>query len=195
VTFDQSYNILYYNNNISYDSHSSVAQTGASGTGEMWYIKCSKDGVQLIINSTTSTVPSSSDGFVYIPIGVSKVSGTIEFKSNNQLFAYFDGKFQEVSNVPVLSYRETSGNTIELYEGEVVDCGVVSDPSFDLIVGGNDIGEYRAFFTCGLSEMSLTFNDIIVNWKEIPSMTLDSIYEINILRVNNKFYGIIVKYE
>ena len=196
VTFDQSYSILYYNDGISYDSHSNVAQTGALGTGEMWYLKCGKNGVNLTINSITSTVPSNADNFVYIPLGNSKTSGTIEFKSCNQLFAYSDGKFKECSELIMnLDYRESTGNSITLYEGEIVDCGTISNPEFDLIVGGNDIGEYRAFFTCGLTGMSLTFNDVVINWKEIPQMTFDSVYEINILRANNKFYGVMVKYE
>lgn len=195
VVFDQTYPILYYAGGLGYTTYSGVTQTGALGGNEMWYLKCSKSGSTLTISSITSTVPQAADNYVYIPLGTSKTVNKIEFRSSNQLFAFSDEYFQEVSNVPILSYRESTGNAIELYEGEIVDCGTISNPEFDLIVGGNDIGEYRVFFTCGLSGMSLTFNDVIVNWKEIPQMVEEFDYEINILRAgNNKFYGIIVKY-
>ena len=204
VDFKTTDPILYYDStcSLAFKEKKNIVFSSGTGNGETWFIKCSPNNDEEYYKYYSfggwvkgADLPQTADGFVYIPIGNSNSSGHLDFVSSEKTYMYFEGKFQEISNVPILSYRESTGNAIELYEGEIVDCGTISNPEFDLIVGGNDIGEYRVFFTCGLSGMSLTFNDVIVNWKEIPQMILDNVYEINILRVDNKFYGIIIMYE
>lgn len=76
--------------------------TKASWTGtnrSMVYLVGTLSGKKFTIDSSvfTTTVPTSADGKVYIPLGILYSTYQIYFYSSRDLYAYIDGSFQKIS--------------------------------------------------------------------------------------------------
>lgn len=109
VTFDISYPILYCGTAITSGSTGTnnylempsvnLQTTKASWTGTQYsvvYLVGTLSGKTFTIDSSvfTTTVPSSEDGKVYMPIGILYSTYQIYFAPSSDLYAYFNGSFQ-----------------------------------------------------------------------------------------------------
>ena len=112
VAFDLSYPILWASAAIAaaasakttYEAYPAVPfstsgtiQSGAAA--KMLYLKGTVSGNTFTVaasNYLTTVIPTSADGFYYIPLGVMTSATAGYFASSNRLFAYLNGSFQAV---------------------------------------------------------------------------------------------------
>lgn len=113
VTFDITYPILYsttkYNANATFTTaayYTKYSATLRNNTSSSWtattystvYLVGTLDGTTFTINSTvlTSTIPTTEDGLLYIPIGLMySTYQAYVFGYQVELYKYYDGKFQK----------------------------------------------------------------------------------------------------
>ena len=119
LAFDLSYPILYASaaitaaetSAVTYEAMPSVkfTTTGAiqsAGANKMLYLKGSVSGNTFTIaasNWLTTVVPSTEDGYVYIPLGVMVSSTNGYFSSSKDLYAFLDGEFRQVTPTEIVA--------------------------------------------------------------------------------------------
>lgn len=112
AAFDLSYPILWASAAIAaaasakttYEAYPAVpfSTSGTIQSGEaakMLYLKGTVSGNTFTVaasNYMTTVIPTSADGFYYIPLGVMTSATAGYFASSNRLFAYLNGAFQAV---------------------------------------------------------------------------------------------------
>lgn len=121
VTFDMSYPILWaagawtsgtqYAN--AYETYPSVnpattAAVESLGKNLMVYVKGQISGNTFTCaasNFLTCKVPTSEDGYFYLPIGIIANDATTKmyFNTSNDLYAYLDGKFRQVTPTEIVA--------------------------------------------------------------------------------------------
>lgn len=116
IAFDISYPVLYCGSNISaagtgdnnFEAINGInlQTTKASWTGtqySMVYLVGTLNGSTFTIDSSvfTTTIPSTQDNKVYMPIGILYSTYQVYFSPSKTLYAYIDGKFQHFSGVTV----------------------------------------------------------------------------------------------
>lgn len=92
----------------------------------------------------TATVPTSADGYAYIPLGVIANDATTKmyFRSSQDLWAYQNGKFQKVDSVP--SYITKYGSTgIHIHpEGDDANYLALDANGVDVIKNNTSVAFY-----------------------------------------------------
>ena len=93
--------------------------TKASWTGTqyaMCYVKGTLSGTTFTVHSDvfTTTVPTSDDGFAYIPIGMMVSTYQVNFDCDNTVYAYRNGKFQKFDTVANYITADNSGIKIHM---------------------------------------------------------------------------------
>lgn len=122
IQFDLSYPLLYAasaitagktgdNNYLQINginaSNNGTIQSGA--TKKELYLKGTVTGNTFTIASSpfmTTVIPTSADGFYYMPLGIMYSATAIYFTSSNRLYAYLDGAFQPVDIAAILRAEE-----------------------------------------------------------------------------------------
>lgn len=125
VTFGIDYPLLYCktaitNGNNGTDTYLSfpgvnLQTTKASWTGTQWssvYLVGTLSGKTITIDSSifTTTIPTSADGKVYMPLGVLYSTKEVYFVSSKDLYAYRNGSFQRLQ--PDLSTYQKTNNLV-----------------------------------------------------------------------------------
>lgn len=160
VAFDLGYPLLY--------ATASVA-AGATGTGnylefenrnastngtiqsgaanKTLYLKGTVSGNTFTIAASpfmTTVVPTSEDGFCYIPLGLMYSATNIYFQSSDQLYAYTEGAFQPIGRGALATaqaevterqtlIRQFSGGVLAGYVGNAIAALVNAAGSFDVV--------------------------------------------------------------
>lgn len=133
VSFDLSYPLLFAGTAIAAGATTgtrdnnflrvnSVAATNngtiTSGeTGKTLYLKGTVSGNTFTIAGSpfmTTVVPSTEDGFIYLPLGLMYSASNIYFSSSDKLYAYKDGSFRELARGEAAAASRTA--TDYLYE-------------------------------------------------------------------------------
>lgn len=135
ATFDMSYPILWaggawtsgtqYAN--AYETYPSVnpattATVQGIAVNKMVYVKGQISGNTFTCaasNFLTCTVPTSEDGYFYLPVGIVANDATTKmyFNTSNDLYAYLDGKFRQVTPTEIVAsqriyYRSQNSGTV-----------------------------------------------------------------------------------
>lgn len=160
VAFDLGYPLLY--------ATASVA-AGATGTGnylafenctastngtiqsgganKTLYLKGTVSGNTFTIAASpfmTTVMPTSEDGFCYIPLGLMYSATNIYFQSSDQLYAYTEGAFQPIGRGALATaqaevterqtlIRQFSGGVLAGYVGNAIAALVNAAGSFDVV--------------------------------------------------------------
>ena len=133
VTFDLAYPILSFSsqpeanttddtgylsiNSLTF-SNTAAIQSGAAG--KTIFLKGTISGNTFTIDSTnvfTTVVPTSEDGFFYIPLGIMTSATAGYFESSKDLYAYLDGRFRQVTPTEIVAsqriyYRSKVSGTV-----------------------------------------------------------------------------------
>ena len=131
IAFDLSYPLLYAAsaitatktgdnnylqiNGISASNNGTITSGGANKT---LYLKGTVSGNTFTISASpfmTTVVPTSADGFYYIPLGLMYSATAIYFNSSNRLYAYLDGAFQPVDTAAVLRAQDAKNLATAVY--------------------------------------------------------------------------------
>ena len=150
VTFDVSYPILYASAAISsgstatntYEAIGSVnlQTTKASWTGTQYstvYLVGTISGNTVTIDSSvfTSTVPTTADGKVYIPIGVLYSTYQIYFGPTNSIYHYTNGSFHPYDATTATAGTESlawnTSTTLATVNGVDIKAKIPSNPNTD----------------------------------------------------------------
>ena len=164
VAFNISYPILWAGSNIAVNATGSNNYTQINGvnlatsksgwtgtTNAAVYIVGVLNGNTFTVNSAvfTTTEPTSANGLYYIPIGVMYSTTNCYYHWRGEIFAFYDGKFQNIGNgaSSVVTKWAYNGNTTyisgaNIYTGTVTaDKIKVTDLSaFNATIGGIHIG-------------------------------------------------------
>lgn len=148
VTFDLSYPLLYATsaiasgstgtdnyltyNGVNVTNNGSI--TGATSNA-MVFLKGTVSGNTFTIAASgymTCTVPTSEDGYAYIPLGI-LYNGTngIYFSTSKDLYAYKDGAFGPVS----IREASAAAKTATSYVTDITGGGIMVHPSTDATTG------------------------------------------------------------
>ena len=126
ITFDISYPILYATaaiaanatNKATYDIMPGVnlATTKSGWTGTQYatvYLVGTLSGVTFTIDSAifTTTVPTSADSKVYIPLGVMDTTTAVFFNPSKEIYQYTNGSFHQLDRNPAIINITRSGTT------------------------------------------------------------------------------------
>ena len=131
IAFDLSYPLLYAAsaitatktgdnnylqiNGISASNNGTITSGGANKT---LYLKGTVSGNTFTISASpfmTTVIPTSADGFYYIPLGMMYSATAIYFISSNRLYAYIDGAFQPVDTAAVLRAQDAKNLATAVY--------------------------------------------------------------------------------
>lgn len=170
VAFDLSYPILWASAAIAaaasakttYEAYPAVPfstsgtiQSGAAA--KMLYLKGTVSGNSFTVaasNYLTTVIPTSADGFYYIPLGVMTSATAGYFASSNRLFAYLNGSFQAVDTAAAgiaqtaqsdlaahknYFWHDSSGAHISDVAGSTAGKNVLIDSTGMKIKDGNDV--------------------------------------------------------
>ena len=131
ITFDLSYPLLYASSAITAsatgdNNYLQINGISASNNGTITsgaakkelYLKGTVSGNIFTISASpfmTTVVPTSADGFYYIPLGLMSSATAIYFISSNRLYAYIDGAFQPVDTAAVLRAQDAKDLATAVY--------------------------------------------------------------------------------
>ena len=170
--------------NINYTMLFVYSSTLVSGGAWICYT-----GLPSITSSDNGKILIVSDGHWSLTSPITLYSGS-GVPSNSQ------GNNGDIYVQTGVSYRQSTGNTVVLNDNEIVDCGTLTNPVLTINTTSASLEEYRFFFTCGLTNMQLSFTgNINLLWRDTPELISGVTYECSILKVSNKFYGVIINYE
>jgi len=126
IAFDLSYPLLYAGSAIASSKtgdnnflqinaiNASSNGTITSGvTHKMLYLKGTVSNNTFTISASpfmTTVVPTTEDGFIYIPLGIMYSASNIYFISSDKLYAYKDGGFKELSRGEASLAAKTATN-------------------------------------------------------------------------------------
>ena len=126
ISFDLTYPLLYAatakakggtsdNNFLSINAiNASSNGTITSGaTKKILYLKGTVNNNTFTISASpfmTTVVPTTEDGFIYIPLGIMYSATNIYFNSSDKLYAYKDGSFKELSRGEASLAAKTATN-------------------------------------------------------------------------------------
>ena len=141
VTFDMAYPLLYAssaidaaatgNNNYIEINGVNASNNGTITSGaakKTLYLKGTISGNTFTISASpfmTTVVPTSQDNVCYIPLGVMYSATNIYFKSSDQIYAYKDGAFGQIS----LREASAAAKTATTYITHIDNNGIRVHPS------------------------------------------------------------------
>lgn len=126
VSFDLTYPLLYAatakakggtsDNNFLSINAINVSSNGtitSGATGKILYLKGTVNNNTFTISASpfmTTVIPTTEDGFIYIPLGIMYSATNIYFNSSDKLYAYKDGSFKELSRGEASLAAKTATN-------------------------------------------------------------------------------------
>lgn len=126
VSFDLTYPLLYAatakakggtsDNNFLSINAINVSSNGtitSGATKKILYLKGTVNNNTFTISASpfmTTVVPTTEDGFIYIPLGIMYSATNIYFNSSDKLYAYKDGSFKELSRGEASLAAKTATN-------------------------------------------------------------------------------------
>ena len=160
VAFDLGYPLLYATasvaagatgtaNYLEFENRNAstngTIQSGAAN--KTLYLKGTVSGNTFTIAASpfmTTVVPTSEDGFCYIPLGLMYSATNIYFQSSDQLYAYTEGAFQPIGRGALATaqaevterqtlIRQFSGGVLAGYVGNAIAALVNAAGSFDVV--------------------------------------------------------------
>ena len=160
VAFDLGYPLLYATasvaagatgtaNYLEFENRNAstngTIQSGAAN--KTLYLKGTVSGNTFTIAASpfmTTVVPTSDDGFCYIPLGLMLSATNIYFQSSDQLYAYTEGAFQPIGRGALATaqaevterqtlIRQFSGGVLAGYVGNAIAALVNAAGSFDVV--------------------------------------------------------------
>ena len=166
IQFDLSYPLLYAASAITAgktgdNNYLQINGVGASSNGTITsggankelYLKGTVTGNTFTITSSpfmTTVIPTSADGFYYIPLGIMYSATAIYFTSSNRLYAYLDGAFQPVDIAAILRAEEAKKSATNYMSSD--NTGImVADLKNGEQLPANATGE-NVFITAGYGE-------------------------------------------
>ena len=126
ISFDLTYPLLYAatakakggtsDNNFLSINAINVSSNGtitSGATGKILYLKGTVNNNTFTISASpfmTTVIPTTEDGFIYIPLGIMYSATNIYFNSSDKLYAYKDGSFKELSRGEASLAAKTATN-------------------------------------------------------------------------------------
>lgn len=170
IQFDLSYPLLYAasaitagktgDNNFLQINSISVTGNGTVQSGaakKELYLKGTVTGNTFTIASSpfmTTVIPTSTDGFYYIPLGMMYSTTAIYFTSSNRLYAYLDGAFQPVDIAAALKANSAYDAAVQAQSEIVQTRQTLSLQIRDISVGGANLFEKTKAFEDTANEMT-----------------------------------------